>query len=595
MVHRSHQAQFLAAGLAALAACSAGGDTSNAAPRYSSIPQQSTAGGTAFTIDVGDYVTDREGATLTYAVSSGGGAFAGSSYSNTFESMGTHTIVFTVTDGAKTTEGTFEVKVTSANFAVVKEDDSGLFLLDTATNSQLRIAAATLSPTGFEGLADGRLVYQLGSPSRLWIYDPMGRTATRLAGDASGAAVFQAKTSDSRIVYTTGTSVDQTIWFYNPRTGVTHQIDDGGLATTTVLVNDANLVYYEAGVGGQADVFYYDPEQNESVTIGDAATDEQLQAVLQNGAAVFSRVGTGGEAHLFYFRVGTGLVEIGHDVSGLDTRNKTYLAGDTSSRVVFSAANGTDNELFTWNPANGQTTAIATGSDFVFDALGGGNEVVYHRVVSSTEHDAFFYDLDDATGDTVRDAADVTAVLAVVDGGSKRWALVQGSGATSTVSAVPLEASPSAVDFTSAGALEFGGTLANGDAVVQRTDGTALCLFDSSAGAWDAPITGTGLAFAGDGLDAGDFVYSLTASSQTDLSMWDASGTASVVVSNTAGDDTFGAKTDDGTILFTRVVGTNTTADLFVWDGATATRLTTADGAAIKHDHTVLGTYSGTR
>ncbi|MCC7064831.1 MAG: hypothetical protein IT456_18610, partial [Planctomycetes bacterium] len=75
----------------------------------------------------------------------------------------------------------------------------------------------------------------------------------------------------------------------------------------------------------------------------------------------------------------------------------------------------------------------------------------------------------------------------------------------------------------------------------------------------------------------------------------DASGTASVVVSDTTGDDTYGTNTLHGTILFTRVVGTNTTADLFVWDGTTATRLTTTDAADLNHDHTVLGTYSGTR
>ena len=70
---------------------------------------------------------------------------------------------------------------------------------------------------------------------------------------------------------------------------------------------------------------------------------------------------------------------------------------------------------------------------------------------------------------------------------------------------------------------------------------------------------------------------------------------ASVVVSNTAGNDTFQILTDDHTILFTRVVGTNTNADLFSWDGATETRLTAADSANLLHDHAVLGKYSGAR
>ena len=77
--------------------------------------------------------------------------------------------------------------------------------------------------------------------------------------------------------------------------------------------------------------------------------------------------------------------------------------------------------------------------------------------------------------------------------------------------------------------------------------------------------------------------------------MWDASGATSVTISDTAGNDVFQAKTADASILFTRVVSGNTNADLFVWDGTTATRLTNADAAGIKHDHSVLGQYTGAR
>ena len=139
------------------------------------------------------------------------------------------------------------------------------------------------------------------------------------------------------------------------------------------------------------------------------------------------------------------------------------------------------------------------------------------------------------------------------------------------------------------------GVLTNGDIVGQRADGGALALFDVSAGTWGAPITGTGLVFEGNGLDTGDFVYRQTVSSQSDLAMWDASGTTSVTISDTAGNDVFQAKTVDGTILFTRVVSGNTNADLFVWNGTTATRLTDADAAGLKHDHSVLGQFTGTR
>jgi hypothetical protein len=124
--------------------------------------------------------------------------------------------------------------------------------------------------------------------------------------------------------------------------------------------------------------------------------------------------------------------------------------------------------------------------------------------------------------------------------------------------------------------------------VEERADGTALNVFDVSAGTWGTPITGAGLDFQGDGLEAGDFVYAATVSAQADLNMWDASATTSVSISSTTGDDAFAAKTLNSTILFTRKVGTNTTRDLFVWDGTTATRLTDEDSDGIFHDYTAI-------
>ncbi len=594
MVHQPRLPAITLSLALSLAACGGGGSTSNASPRITTIPAQTTTGGT-FTLDVADYVSDREGASVTYAVTSGGGAFAGSVYSNAFDTMGEYTVEFTATDGSKTTTGTFEVRVTSANLVVVKEDNSGLLLLDSTTNALVRVTGSAAAPTFATGLGDGRLVYQLGNPYQLWLFDPMTRLATRLGANSTGAVTWRGKTSDDKIVYTDGPSTAMTLYYHNPTSGLAREIAQGALSTLDVLVDDDDMVFYEVGEGGQGDVYYYDPSEDDSYAVGTAVTDEQLAAVMPDGGVVFTRVGTGGEHDLFCFRVGTGLVEIGADMSALDTRNKTFAAMGSNGEVVFTALNGADEELFFWNPTNGQTTAIVTGANTAVDGVGAGNEVVYRTIVSSTEHDIAFYDLDDATADDVRDASDLGSVLAIVDGGSTRWAIVQGSGATSSVLAVSLVSSPSTQTYAAGGTAELGGVLANDDVVAQRTDGTALCLFDASAGTWGTPITGTGLAFGGDGLDTGDFVYELTASSQTDLSMWDASGTTSVVLSNTAGDDAFAARTEDGTILFTRVVGTNTNTDLFVWDGTDETRLTDEDNASLKHDHSVLGKYSGTR
>ncbi|MCA8975753.1 MAG: hypothetical protein KDC98_13610, partial [Planctomycetes bacterium] len=396
------------------------------------------------------------------------------------------------------------------------------------------------------------------------------------------------------IVFTTGDANDLTVWFYNPRTGVARDIADGALSTVTVLVNNADIVFYEAAVDGQADVFYYDPEEDETGTVAEAATDEQILAVLPNGACVFSRVGSGGEHHLFSYRIGTGLVEIGLDVTALATRDKTYASYGTDSQVVFTALNGSDQELWFWDSETGQTTAIATGVNAAFKQIGNGNEVVYNVVVSGTEQDTYFYDLDDGTAATLRDASDISWVSGIADGGATRWAVIL-NGTATQVFMVSLVASPSTQTYSPGGAVAGGGLLANGDLVAVRADGTELALFDSSAGTWGTPINATGLVFGGDGIETGDFVYGITASAQKDLLMWDASGSNSVVLSDTTGDDVFLAKTVNSTVLFTRVVGTNTNTDLFVWDGTAETRLTDEDSAGLLHSHTVLGQYSGSR
>ncbi|HEX5053160.1 MAG TPA: hypothetical protein VFZ65_15400 [Planctomycetota bacterium] len=598
MVQRSTLPLSLLSAVGLLAAACGGSNVSNASPRISEVPLQSTAGGTMFSLDVGAYVADREGATLTYAVAAGGGSFTGSNYSNMFETMGEYIVEFTVSDGDKTAAGSFGVRVTSGKFAVVREDASGLLLLDSATNAFVRVTGASVTPSFAAGLSDGRLVYQLAGPAgqQLWIFDPLKRLATRIAESATGDVVYRAKTSDNKIAYTAGTSGNATLFFYNPVSGLSREIAQGTLSTLTVAVNVDDLVFYEVGSGGPADVRYYDPAVDESFAVGSAPTDEQILAVLPNGACVFSRIGGGGETDLFSYRVATGLVEIGSDMAALDTRNKVYHAFGTASQVVFSAQNGADNELFAWNLATGQTTAIATGNYDIFAAIGSGNEVVYQRVVSGTEVDAFFYDLDSGTTATVRDGADLSVVRGVTSDGTTSWAFVQPSGTPSSMLAVSLVGTPATQTFAAGAEITSTlGVLANGDVVAGRVDGTALSVFDVSAGTWAAPIVGTGLAFAGPGIDDGDFVYTLTASSQTDLSMWDASASTSVVVSDTAGDDTFAARTLDGTILFTRVVTGNTNTDLVVWNGTAATRLTDVDSAGLTHDHTVLGTYSGSR
>jgi hypothetical protein len=423
-----------------------------------------------------------------------------------FDTMGEYDVSFLVSDGAKTSTGTFRVRVTSADFSVVREDASGLLLLDSGTNAFLRVASQSPQPSFVTGLADGRLVYRVvGATQQLWIFDPLMRSNQRIAVGAAGDVVYRARTSDGRIVYTTGSGDEQRLFYYNPVTGVARDLAQDVPNNVTVRVGSTDLVFFETLVNGQADVFGYDPVDDEVFPVGVAATEERVGGVLANGAVVFTRVGGGGETDLFYFRLGTGLVEIGSDVSAIATHDKVWHGGGSASQVVFAARTGSVSDLWTWNPNGGQSTSISAlftaGAFDVFSTIGAGNEVVFTRVVGLTEADAFFYDLDTAVNGTVRDAGDISEVLGTTSSGSTTWAFVRPSSATSSMLAVSLVGTPGTQTWAAGGEVSSSlGLLGNGDVVAERTDGTALNLFDVSAGTWGTPIAGTGLAFGGNGL-----------------------------------------------------------------------------------------------
>lgn len=584
--------------------CGSGGKVSNASPRISEVPQQATVGGATFSIDLSTYVSDREGATLTYGVTTGGGSFSGSTYSNTFDTMGDYDVTFEVGDGSKTEQATFTVRVTSANFAVVREDSAGLLLLDSATNALLRVAGSTATPSLAAGLADGRLVYQIaaGTGQQLWVFDPLTRSNTRIAEGDNGDVTYRAKTSDDKIVYTTGTGNDLQLWFYNPTTGISRALAQDVLSSVNVLVNADDIVYFEASVNGQPDIFGYDPEEDEVFVVSDATTSEACQAVLPNSGLVFSRIGDTGESDLYHYLISAGVVSIGGDYNSMDDEDKTYNAHASASQVIFTTDSGIATEIYVWDPADGQTYPISTlngaGANNQFRGIANGDEMVYTRFNGGGDYDAYLMDIDSLSPATLLDSSDNAQVLAVTrdSTGGTGWAIILRDTDDTNLLAISLTGSPSTQTWAAGTAVSTtANVLTNGDVVAVAADGSALNVFDTSAGTWGTAITGTGLAFGGNGLDTGDFVYSLTAAAQTDLSMWDASATASVVVSDTAGNDVFQALTLDTTVLFTRVVTGNTNADLFTWDGTTTTRLTQEDAAELLHDYSVLGTFAGSR
>ncbi len=575
-----------------VAAC--GSSVDNAAPRISEVPLQVCPGGQAMSLDLDPYVSDRENSPLSYAVAAGGGSFAGSTYTHTFDTIGAYEVTFTVSDGVKTTVGTISVQVTSANLAAVKQDNTDLWIFDTETDAGVLVTAGTTNPLFRTTLGTRRFVYSQQNNTQLWVYDTYTRIATQM-GAGLGEAFYRGKTSDGKLVYSTGSLTEQTIWFYNPVTGLVRELGDGATASLTCLVSDSDVVFFEPGDGLQSDIAYFDPATDTIATVSAESTDEQLQAVLDTGGCVFSRPGSGGESDLYYFHADTGITEIGTDVPALADRAKTLWSRGSGGQVVFSALNGGDDELYSWNATTNVTTAIATGVDTEFAQVTDENEVLYYVVVSASEKDAAFHDLDSGTSATLRDSSDISFIGTVASGGGLRWAIIRNTSNLTEQHAVSLEAAPQTFTWSAGGTVLASGVLANGNVVTCRQDGTQLAYFDATAASWSTPIIGVGLDYGGLGLDSGDFVYTVDAGGQNDLYMWDDSAANSVAISTDAGDEAFGKRANAGGILFTRKVGTNVTRDVFRWDGTSITTVTGPDAEGLSHDHVVRATFGVTR
>lgn len=609
MVHSGIRPSTLCLGAATLLGCVALTGCNNsrvgtASPRISGIPLQSTTGqGAAFSVNLNTYVSDRENQALTYAVTSGGGSFSGSTYSNTFDTMGTYTVDFTVSDPGKSTTGSFQVVVQKANFAVVKAANTGLRLLDTDTEKFLDVSAAAVTETYKDSLAKGWVVFERTNNSNtdLFAYDPATRVTRTLGDSGTENELYVGKTSDNKVVFTNGTSTDTNLVIWNAVTNVTKSISGTvGEHDRNALINTNNIVFYERESGGQADIYYYDPAEDESYAVSTDSNAESLLAVMPDGAAVFSRIGSSGETDLYYFKIGTGLVEIGGGITGADAKSKTYNAYTSNNLVVFTLTTGaTAKNIYFWNPSGGLSTAIlAADADVTYRAITTTDVVVYTQVAASQD-DIYCFDVVNGTpGTPVTISTNATGetVNTTVTDGSVAHVVYTRNGSPASVHVYNVTTTAT-TNLTNGAGIEYKSTLPGGDLAYRIADGTGVFHFDPATATSTSVTTGltaTAMDFVGQGTANGDFVITATTSSQTDLYLWDHSATSRVTVSDTTGNDVWRAMTTAGEVLFTRVISGNTTADLFIYDPADSTtvQLTGTSTSEPKQNHTVPGTFT---
>lgn len=581
--------------LASLALGACGGNSSNAAPRLTPIPSQSAAGaGAAFTLDVGTYVTDREGTVLIYTVESGGGSFTGSVYTNMFDTLGTYPVSFRVSDAlGKSATGSFDVEVMNANIAVVQQGDN-LLLLDTDTTKFLTVTGATgFGDTFRANLASGQVVYDrsVGGTFRLFVYNPNTRTTATLGDEAEASNRYAAHTSSGLVLFTrtVTTTGDADLLVWDSASGATETISGTvGQADENPFVA-GGLVFFERGNGGQGDLYRYDPTDKSIVAVSTDANDEDLQAVFGSGV-IFTRIGGGGERDLFWFAPGTGTVEIGTDAPALATLTKVYRGQTATGHVVFEALAAT-RDLYVWDSMTGTTRAIPDNAvDETLVGVNANAQVLYKVAASPTNGDLRLWSTatgtdaavsTDAANDVFNGLRADGDVIFTRETGTGRDLFVYDTALTTTTAI----ASASTADYV------FGKVLGSGKVAYTLAGGSGgVFLVDPATLAVNTVSAVAGATFAGEGA-SGDAVARVPVAAQFDLVQWDESASAVVTISNDAGMDEFQAATASGSLLFTRIAAGQTAKELCLWSPTTlaSTQLTSAG-----LDHAVAGQFGVT-
>lgn len=584
----------------ALGAC--GGSAGGSGPGLSTIPPQVASSGVV-SIDLASFVAG-DASSFEFAVVDGGGEFDGSVYENTFPTIGSYTVTFDVGVGTARSRGTFDVEVEQADLVVVQRDSSHLTILDAATEQLVEQSASAFAETFRAGLSGGQLVYErdIGGNVDLHVFDLFARRPITVANASDRDETFVLTLSDGSVLFSVSDGSDADLKLWNPDTRFLRIVSAvSGETERNAFATDDDLVFFERVDDGDGDIWYYDPGTDVSVAVSTHAANETLLGVAPNGGVVFGRPGDQAETDLFYFSRATGLLEIGLDVTALDTLEKTFDGASSDGRIVFTAtdANAGIANVWVWEPAEARSTlASSTTSTEVntFRAITAGDVVVFEATDTANPgtDDVFGYSIGDDAVEQANAGDDDHAFAGAgrIDG--EDFVVFTIAGVTTSIHVYNF-ATDSRRDAAAA-SYRADAVLSDGRVVItQTTAGGGLFLYDAAADTMTSVIAGVGVpVFRSGGAPVGDLVFELDVGGQADLFLWDDSESSVVTVSDDAAPDTFQAVAPSGRIVFRRVLAGNTTGDLFLFDPSdlTTVRLTTADGIGDLHDHAVVGSYA---
>jgi hypothetical protein len=585
-----------------LTSCNSSTDNPGKAPRVSAIPGQASMGGVTFNLDLTEWVTDPDGQDITYTVNTGGGIVAAGVYSHVFDTVGAKTVTLSAANGARSVDFSFDVVIETAQQAVIQAG-SGLMLLDrssvhTATPWQQGqfYSPHFLTISNSQGYTDnfkaslhrGHVVYERshGSQLDLYVFDPFDPKTVRLGDDPNMVTdeMFEAKTSDNRVVFTSGTATDTNLYIFNAVTGLTRTISttiDSHERNAMVDVND--MIYFESGPVAQRDIYMYDPSLDETTALSLSDRNEIILDVVTGGGVVFTRDEGAGDVDLWFYKTGVGLTQVGSDVASsiFQDGSLTYNGSTSDGMIVFTeTVSATDTNIYYWDSTTRTTTPFAVNVDVleVYHAVTSNAKIIYTHQVSNTDWNVHAktvggldVDLSDSTAMDVFQA--VTALNDVVLFRDDNAMHVYDDSAVGLLGA----------DTGGSNALTFVAVLPSGN-VVYSKNGSGLHRWDVSNASQLVSVTGT---FAGAMENGTDFVTAVHNAGQNDIYIWRESSDALQTVSVDAADENFVVSTTARNGLVFSRQGLNTNYDLYVWDLAKGERRLTNDG----YTHVLVGTY----
>ncbi len=491
-------------------------------PVISTIPLQYGSSGFEVSVDLGSYIADPDTADSTLTLtetSSWGGSFSGTTYTNTFDTMGTYEVTFKAVDpDGHSSTGSFNVRL-NKGVLFVYHVSNDLRYVDGGTGYVKDFSGNDGYTEAWQGtLSDGKIVFKrtVGSQDDLYVYDPITGDLKTVADDSEEDETYVGGTSYGAVLYSKGSAGSRDLYLYDPSTGQTTTVSDNSLDDLNAHVGSGDDIYFErASSTGQKDIWHYDTGSGELKAVSTDSHDEGIDRTLPNGNLVYWRLNVNGTKDLYYYTTS------GDSYTICAGSEEDAVAGNTSSSHVLYTKDGAG--LYVFNVSTMASASIETSGTVTYKtSMGSGDYVIYEL-----SGNLYAYRISTGTKTTVASSASYEGKLSddatlVYSASNDLYTYSLSSGTAVNISS------------TSGTASSFDAVLSNDDIVF--TESGALKYWDTSAATKKDVSTSDGTeTYKGD-MGGGKFCFATTGGSGN-LYIWDTeAGSATTVSDDTAAD-----------------------------------------------------------